>query len=78
MDLQARKISFVQEFLRLNNEEIIASLEEMLIRRKAEAYEQELKPMSIDNLNQEIDRAEEDSKENRIIRASDLKSKYKK
>ena len=78
MDLQARKISFVQEFLRLNNEEIIASLEEMLIRRKAEAYEQELKPMSIDHLNQEIDRAEEDSKENRIIRASDLKSKYKK
>ena len=78
MDLQARKISFVQEFLRLKNEDIISSLENMLKKRKTEIHEEELKPMSLDKLNKEIDQAMEDSENDRVIKASELKSKFKK
>ena len=78
MDLQARKISFVQEFLWLKNEEIISGLESMLKKRKSEIYENELKPMSLDNFNKEIDQALEDSENDRVIKAIDLKSKFKK
>jgi len=78
MDLQARKISFVQEFLRLKNEEIISGLESMLKKRKSEIYENELIPMSLDNFNKEIDQALEDSENDRVIKATDLKSKFKK
>ncbi len=78
MDLQARKISFVQEFLRLKNEEIISSLESMLKNRKSEFYEKDLKPMNLDKFNKEIDQALEDSENDRIIKATDLKSKFKK
>ncbi len=78
MDLQARKISFVQEFLRFKNEEIISGLESMLKKRKSEIYENELKPMSLDNFNKEIDQALEDSENDKVIRATDLKSKFKK
>jgi hypothetical protein len=78
MDLQARKISFVQEFLRLKNEEIISSLESMLKNRKSEFYERDLKSMSLDKLNKEIDQALEDSENDRVIKATDLKSKFKK
>ncbi len=78
MDLQSRKISFVQEFLRLKNEEIISSLESMLKNRKSEFYERDLKSMSLDKLNKEIDQALEDSKNDRVIKATDLKSKFKK
>jgi len=78
MNLQARKISFVQEFLRLKNEEIISGLESMLKKRKSEIYENELKPMSLDNFNKEIDQALEDSENDRVIKATDLKSKFKK
>ncbi len=78
MDLQARKISFVQEFLRLKNEEIISGLESMLKKRKSEIYENELKAMSLDNFNKEIDQALEDSENDKVIRATDLKSKFKK
>lgn len=35
MDLQNRKITFVQEFLRLQNEEIISGLENLLKKKKA-------------------------------------------
>ncbi|MCH7523839.1 MAG: hypothetical protein IIC74_02215 [Bacteroidetes bacterium] len=78
MDLQARKISFVQEFLRLKNENIISGLESLLRERKSEIYEKELKPMSLSELNQEIDQALEDSENDRVIKATDLKSKFKK
>jgi hypothetical protein len=41
MDLQTRKIIFVQEFLRLQNEEIIHGLEKLLRKKKAEQFEKE-------------------------------------
>ena len=78
MDLEARKISFVQEFLRLKNEDIINSLEEMLHERKAELIEKEMKPMSAQQFNKEIDMALDDSRNNRLTKASVLKSKVQK
>lgn len=78
MDLEARKKSFVQEFLRLQNEEIIFGLEKMLHINKAELIEKNLTPMSLNDFNNEINQALEDSKNNRIIKASDLKAKIKK
>lgn len=78
MDLEARKISFVQEFLRLQNEEIVSGLELLLRKRKAELIEGELKPMTMEQYNSEMDQAMEDSKNGRMIKASDLKSKMRK
>lgn len=78
MDLEARKISFVQEFLRLQNEEIISGLEKLLRTQKAELIENNFKPMSMEQYNAEIDQAMEDSKNGRMIKASDLKAKIKK
>jgi len=77
MDLEARKITFVQEFLRLQNEEIVSGLEDLLRKKKAEQYEQKLQPMSIDQYSKEIDLALLDSKEDRIISGIDLKNKAK-
>ena len=48
MNLEARKISFVQEFLKLQNEEIIDGLEKFLRKQKAELLESNLKPMSLE------------------------------
>lgn len=78
MDLESRKISFVQEFLRLQNEEIISGLEKLLRKRKAELVEKNLKPMTIEQYKDEIDLAMEDSKNGRMIKATDLKDKTKK
>lgn len=78
MDLQTRKITFVQEFLRLQNEDIISGLEKMLRKRKAELFERNLKPMSLEQLNSEIDQAIDDSKNGKVIKATDLKEKISK
>ncbi len=78
MDLEARKITFVQEFLRLQNEEIITGLEMLLHKRKAELVEKDMKPMSIEQFNADIDKSLEDAKNGRIIEAKTLKDKIKK
>jgi len=78
MDIEARKILFVQEFLRLQNEDVISGLEKLLRKRKAELVENSFKPMSMDEFNTEVDQAMDDSRNGRMIKASDLKAKIQK
>jgi len=62
MNLEARKISFVQEFLRLQNEEIVLGLEKLLHQRKAELTAKDINPMSLEQFNKDIDQSVEDAK----------------
>ncbi len=66
MDIQTRKIEFVQEFLKLQNEELISRFENLLRSNK------EFKPMSIDELNIRIDKSIDDSDNDRLITSKDL------
>ncbi|MBO9584049.1 MAG: hypothetical protein J7574_07810 [Flavobacterium sp.] len=78
MDLEARKISFVQEFLRLQNEEIVNQLEKLLHEQKVQLLDLEMKPMSLDQFNNEIDKSVDDVANGRITSAKDLKSRIQK
>lgn len=56
MDIQTRKIEFIQAFLKLQSEELVSLFENIL---SAEAKE-ELKPMTIEELNSRINQSEKD------------------
>ena len=74
MDLQSRKISFIQEFLRIQNEEIISGLEAFLKKKT----KNNLYPLSESQFNSEIDLAIKDAENGKTISAEDLKEKIKK
>jgi hypothetical protein len=78
MDIQTRKINFVQEFLRLRNTKLIEKLERILLEDKSKDYEANLKPLSIDNFNKMIDISIEDAKQGNGINARELKKSVKK
>jgi len=78
MDLQHRKISFVQEFLRIQNEEIISGLEKLLREQKAAFFKKNQQPMTIEEFNLEIDQTLEDSKNDKVTKAIDLKDRINK
>ena len=78
MDIQTRKINFVQEFLRLRNIKLIEKLEKILLEDKAKDYEANLKPISIDNFNKMVDKSIEDTKQGNVVNARDLKEAVKK
>ena len=74
MNLEARKISFIEEFVKMQNEDIISSLVQLLKKRKAESIEDNLKPISIEELNERIDKSMEDSQNGNLVEDKDLKS----
>ncbi len=75
MNIETRKISFIQEFLSLQNEEIISALEQFLRLKQSELIEETVPPMSIEQYNEEIDKAMRDSENKRMVKATELKTK---
>ena len=79
MNLETRKIEFVKEFLKIQSEEVISKLEKILIKEnKSYSEDNEFKPMTVAEFNERIDKSMEDSKNNKVIKASDLKAKIDK
>ena len=77
MDLQERKIHFVQEFLKLKNEEIIHKLEDTLKSEKTKLFSNPSVPYTIEEFNKKIDRAEDDQKKGRVRTSGELKEDIK-
>jgi len=75
MDLQSRKIEFIQEFLKLQSEEAIAGFEKLL-RKEKKSSDQDFTPMSVEELNKRIDQSENDFKNNRFKTHSEIIAKY--
>jgi hypothetical protein len=77
MDLQSRKIEFVQEFLKLQSEEAISRLEKLLkMEKKWDGNG--LKPMTVREFNDRIDKSMEDSKNGRLTEVGDLLAEIEK
>ncbi len=78
MNIQTRKISFVQEFLNLQNEEIILLFEELLEKAKRQIPYNELRAMTLEEFNKRIDISLRDSKEGRLTESSELLAEIEK
>lgn len=77
MNIEARKIQLVQEFLRIDNEKIINAIENLIYKTKSETFEDSFKPMSLEEFNKQINRALDDEKKLCLTSAKNLKEKIK-
>ena len=73
MDIQSVNLDFVQQFLRLNNEQSITKMMELLSQEKVKQYESALKPMSQIELKNMMDDAETDVATGKMTTASSLR-----
>ena len=76
MNLEARKIEFVQEFLKLQSEEVISQFEKILSKTKNTSKQRIFEPMTQDKLNKRIDQSESDFRNNKFKYNSELLAKY--
>jgi len=76
MNIEARKIEFVKEFLKLQSEEAISRLENILRKEKNSSEERIFEPMTQDELNKRMDKSESDFLNNRFKSSSELLAKY--
>ena len=75
MNIETRKIEFVQAFLNLQSEELISQFEKLL--KKAKQSEKELESFSIEELNSRIDSSLEDSTNDKITESNELLSEIR-
>lgn len=78
MDLQTRKIEFVQEFLKIQKEEAVLRLEKLLEKEKVKIEAEDFKPFSVEEFQKRIDRSVGDSKQNRLTGNADLLNEVQK
>jgi hypothetical protein len=76
MDLQTRKLNFIQHFIKLESEEAISHLEKLL--QKETQNNTELKPMTMKEFQKRMDQSTEDSQNRRLTENSKLISEIEK
>jgi len=77
MNIQARKLDLIEEFLRISDEEIISKIESLIREEKKVSYERNLKPMSMSEFYDMIDQAKRESDSGQVISHEELKKKIK-
>ncbi len=74
MDIQTKKLHFVQEFLRLNDENLINKLNKLLKSERKKKLDSERRKLSKKEFNDMIDNAESDSKNGRLSSAEEFRN----
>ena len=72
MDIQTRKLEFIQEFLKIQSEEIISRLERIL-----KNIDDDFSPLTIEEFNSRIGQSLEDSKNDKVIESNKLMAEIK-
>ncbi len=76
MDLQSRKLEFIKKFLKIQREDVVERLENLLKREQRESII-ETDSMNEEELNSRIAQSEKDFKNNRFKTSEELLTKYK-
>jgi hypothetical protein len=77
MNIQARKLILIEEFLRVSDEQVLSRLESFFKIERTKATSVEPKPMSLSEFYEMIDQAKSDSDNGNVISHQDLKEKIK-
>ncbi len=77
MNLESRKLEFIQEFLKLQSEETITLLEKILKKDKKTKINKTFKPMTQKELDNRIDQSEADFRKQKFKTSDELLAKYK-
>lgn len=72
MNIQARKLHFVQEFLRVADEELVGKLERLLRTERKKKLDKDLLPFTLKEFDEIIDKSEEDFTNGRETEARNL------
>lgn len=73
MTVEARKLHFIEEFLKITDEKIISQMEAIMRNEELNHYEQSLKPMSMSEFHSMVDQAKQDVENGRVTSHESLK-----
>ncbi len=77
VDIQTRKMLFLQEYIRLNDEQIIDKLNDLLHREKSKRLKIIMKPMTQNELDEKLNRSEQNIENGQVYSQNEVKSFFK-
>ena len=77
LDLQSKKLQFIEEYLRLTDEEIIEKLSQVLKTERQRLMQAKLRPMTEEELNQKLERSERAIQEGRLHTQEEVENYFK-
>jgi len=77
MNIQARKLILIEEFLGITDESLITKLELFIKQEKKISRERQVDPLSLQEFHFMIDKAKKDSEAGRVITHQELKKRVK-
>ncbi|MDO5665072.1 MAG: hypothetical protein Q4G63_07440 [Bacteroidia bacterium] len=77
MTVEARKLHFIEEFIKLTDEKVISQMETLLRDKKKKEFKGSLKPMGIDEFKQMIDKSRNDVEQKRVTTQERLKQEIR-
>ena len=77
MNLEARKLTIIEKFIQIQNDDIITQVENILAKIKKTQEKDFLKPFTKDELKNRIEKSMNDSKNGNLTSNEDLKNEIK-
>ena len=72
MDIQAHKLEFLSEYLRVNDEELLLKLSNLLRRERQKRIKNNLQPMTHEELSAKLTKAENDILEGKVMSQEEI------
>ena len=76
-DIQTRKMLFVQEYLRINDEQIVDKLNDLLHKEKSKRLKIKLKTMTQGELEEKLNRSEKNIENGQVHSQNEVESFFK-
>lgn len=76
MEIEAKKIKLVQDILKLEDEDLLTELEQLLKHRRFVSHKDYFVPISVEELEGRLDKAVSDVDSGRYKRSEELLKKY--
>lgn len=77
MNIQILKLQFLEDFMRISNEDIINKLNNLLKKEKSKLYKSNLQQLTNDELSKKIKKSEEDIKLGNVYTQSEVEEYFK-
>ena len=77
MDIQTRKMQFIEEYLRITDESLLNKLADLLRKERQKSLKAALQPMSQQELSDKLERSEGDIQSGRVYTQAEVEAYLK-
>ncbi|MBZ4651698.1 MAG: hypothetical protein JG761_498 [Proteiniphilum sp.] len=77
MTVETRKLNLIEEFIKIEDEDIITQMEELVLDNKRRRYEQRLNPMRMEEFHSMIEQSRNEIENGLVTTQEDLKKEIK-